>query len=306
MVAKSEQASLWTLYLTAYRLYQREVIEQKKLYKRFKDDFINGNTYPKRCDVDGLNEHNKNLGILRELLENRLDLIEKYFVRPSFEHKDYLAMQHELDTTEVGSTTISEAPHIKPLTLDSNVSSEMFEGLAKVLNDTHVFTTSVTVEQVEAMLALKLSSPLKADVNRKVVTFFDALRSHNLIANNWQKIIADSGFFISSATNSPITYTSVADASGEYVGKKWLVLCINLLDYILEYKEIIKAQIKRMNLRNLHGLVDAYTIQQFKKEKYAKKDRQCMKTFHGKDIYVRKMERLYHLIRLYKTRFWWE
>ena len=100
MVAKSEQASLWTLYLTAYRLYQREVIEQKKLYKRFKDDFINGNTYPKRCDVDGLNEHNKNLGILRELLENRLDLIEKYFVRPSFEHKDYLAMQHELDTTE--------------------------------------------------------------------------------------------------------------------------------------------------------------------------------------------------------------
>lgn len=95
MVAKSEQASLWTLYLTAYRLYQREVIEQKKLYKRFKDDFINGNTYPKRCDVDGLNEHNKNLGILRELLENRLDLIEKYFVRPSFEHKDYLAMQHE-------------------------------------------------------------------------------------------------------------------------------------------------------------------------------------------------------------------
>ena len=64
MVAKSEQASLWTLYLTAYRLYQREVIEQKKLYKRFKDDFINGNTYPKRCDVDGLNEHNKNLGIL--------------------------------------------------------------------------------------------------------------------------------------------------------------------------------------------------------------------------------------------------
>ena len=52
------------------------MIEQKKLYKRFKDDFINGNTYPKRCDVDGLNEHNKNLGILRELLENR-DRVEQ-------------------------------------------------------------------------------------------------------------------------------------------------------------------------------------------------------------------------------------
>lgn len=39
-----------------------------------------------------------------------------------------------------------------------------------------------------------------------------------------------------------------------------------------------------MNLRNLHGLVDTYTIQQFKKEKYAKKDSQCMKTFRGKDI----------------------
>ena len=64
MVAKSEQASLWTLYLTAYRLYQREVIEQKKLYKRFKDDFINGNTYPKRCDVDGLGNTTELCGAL--------------------------------------------------------------------------------------------------------------------------------------------------------------------------------------------------------------------------------------------------
>lgn len=103
-----------------------------------------------------------------------------------------------------------------------------------------------------------------------------------------------------------LSHSRVADASGEYVGKKWLVLCINLLDYILEYKKITKAQIKRMNLRNLHGLVDTYTIQQFKKEKYAKKDSKCMKTFRGKDIYVRKMERLYHLIQLYKTRSWWE
>ena len=123
-------------------------------------------------------------------------------------------MQHELDTTEVGFTCTSEVTHLKPLTLDSNVSSEMFAGLAKVLNDTHVFTTRVTSEQVEAMLALKLSSPLKADVNRKVVTFFDALRSHNLIANNWQKMIADSGSFISSASNNPITYTSISTLLG--------------------------------------------------------------------------------------------
>lgn len=103
-----------------------------------------------------------------------------------------------------------------------------------------------------------------------------------------------------------LSHSRVADASGEYKGKKWLLLCINLLDCILEYKEITKAQIKRMNLRNLHGLVEAYTIEQFKKEKFAKKDDLCMKTFYGKDIYARKMERLYHLIRLYKTRYWWE
>ena len=30
------------------------------------------------------------------------------------------------------------------------------------------------------------------------------------------------------------------------------------------------------------------------------------KEFYGRKIYVRKMERLYHLIRLYKTRDWWE
>lgn len=214
MDALSDQASLWTLYQTAYRLYQKEVIEENKLYKRFKNDFINSNTYPKRCDVDGLNEHNKNLGVLKELLDNRRDLVDKYFLKPSFEHEDYLAMQHELDTTEVGSTCPSEFSPIKHLTLDSNVSSEMFAGLAKVLNDTHVFTTRVTAEQVKAMLALKLLSPLKADVNRKVVTFFDALRSHNLIANNWQKMMADSGLFVSSASNDPITYSSISTLLG--------------------------------------------------------------------------------------------
>lgn len=189
MDALSDQASLWTLYQTAYRLYQKEVIEEKKLYKRFKDDFINGNTYPKRCDVDGLNEHNKNLGILKELLDNRCDLVEKYFVRSSFEHKDYLAMQHELDTTEVGFTCTSEVTHLKPLTLDSNVSSEMFAGLAKVLNDTHVFTTRVTSEQVEAMLALKLSIPLEGQTSTEKsspsLMRYAAITSLRTIGRKW-------------------------------------------------------------------------------------------------------------------------
>lgn len=102
-----------------------------------------------------------------------------------------------------------------------------------------------------------------------------------------------------------LSHSRVADKDGEYVGKKWLVLCIKLLDYILEYKEITKEQIRQMNIRNIHKLVSSQTIEHFCNES-GEEGEGNMKFFYGKDIYVRKIEHLYYLIRLHYTRFWWE
>ena len=63
-----------------------------------------------------------------------------------------------------------------------------------------------------------------------------------------------------------------------------------------------------MNISNIKGLVDDYTLQQFKESTFSENEEgiYCDRLYYGKEIYVRKIERLYHLIRLYKTRNWWE
>lgn len=55
-------------------------------------------------------------------------------------------------------------------------------------------------------------------------------------------------------------------------------------------------------------LTDDSTIQEFKRANFKKKDdiELCDKCFYGQKIYIRKIERLYHLIRIHKTRYWWE
>ena len=105
-----------------------------------------------------------------------------------------------------------------------------------------------------------------------------------------------------------LSHSRVADSDGDYVGKKWLVLCITLLDYILDKKEVTKEQVQKMNISNIKGLVDDYTLQQFKESTFSENEEgiYCDRLYYGKEIYVRKIERLYHLIRLYKTRNWWE
>lgn len=104
-----------------------------------------------------------------------------------------------------------------------------------------------------------------------------------------------------------LSQSRVADSDGNYIGKKWLCLCITLLDYILGDKKITVEQIQQINLRNISGLVDKATIQSFLEKKHCHdEDNFCGKCFYGEKIYRRKMEKLYHAIRFEYTHDWWE
>ena len=88
----------------------------------------------------------------------------------------------------------------------------------------------------------------------------------------------------------------------------WMEICLNLLEHIqTDGMNIPYARIKKMNIRNIKGLVSDDTIKDYLEAKEPRKNSHHPdKEFYGRKIYVRKMERLYHLIRLYKTRDWWE
>ena len=104
------------------------------------------------------------------------------------------------------------------------------------------------------------------------------------------------------------SHSRISDSTGNFDGRMWMDMCLNLLAHIENEGESIPyARIKKMNIRNIEGLVSRDVINDYLTAKEPRKN-SCYpdKEFYGRIIYVRKMERLYHLLRLYKTRDWWE
>ncbi len=105
------------------------------------------------------------------------------------------------------------------------------------------------------------------------------------------------------------SHSRISDGAGNFDGRMWMDICLSLLEYIeADGMGIQYDKIKRMNIRNVKGLVDEDTIEDYIDAPDPEVDPEASlgKDFYGRKIYVRKMERLYHLIRLYKTRDWWE
>ncbi len=63
-----------------------------------------------------------------------------------------------------------------------------------------------------------------------------------------------------------------------------------------------------MNIRNVDDIVPPQKIAEYKSAPIFDNEYPTFddKRYIGREIYVRKMERLYYKIRLYKMRQWWE
>ena len=111
---------------------------------------MKSHTYTDRTDAAGKNEHTKNLGIMCELLNDRADLVEKYFVLPTFEIDDYLAMQLELDTAEVLSCYNDLIDHKNSFVSERNFqcyfTSLQLDLLTEYVNELHLSFSDVTNE----------------------------------------------------------------------------------------------------------------------------------------------------------------
>lgn len=105
------------------------------------------------------------------------------------------------------------------------------------------------------------------------------------------------------------SHSLIADEDGNYGFNRWIDTCISLLKYIKDDgMAISEAQIKKMNVRNLDDIVTPCELDDFLQAPVKQKDDEIYpdKVFYGRWLYVRKMERLYYRIRLYKMREWWE
>ena len=105
------------------------------------------------------------------------------------------------------------------------------------------------------------------------------------------------------------SHSLIADENEDFGFNRWIDTCINLLKYMKEDGvNISEKQIEQINVRNVGDIITSHKIDEYKNapilaNEYPKfDDKRCI----GREIYVRKMERLYCKIRLYKMREWWE
>ena len=105
------------------------------------------------------------------------------------------------------------------------------------------------------------------------------------------------------------SYSFVADEDGCFSFKPWMDICIRLLEYIVEEgHNISDEQSLHVNVCNVHDIVDQYLIDGYINAPLPSeaKEGEPDKAFYGRQIYLRKAERLYYSIRLNKMQDWWE
>lgn len=105
------------------------------------------------------------------------------------------------------------------------------------------------------------------------------------------------------------SHSLIADENGNFGFNRWIDTCISLLKYIKDDGlHISQEQIEQMNIRNIGDIAPSSLVDAYKEAPTPGEEADTLpdKLYYGKKIYVRKMERLYYKIRLYKIREWWE
>lgn len=105
------------------------------------------------------------------------------------------------------------------------------------------------------------------------------------------------------------SHSLIADENGDFGFNRWIDTCISLLKHIKDDGlNISRQQIERMNIRNTGNIVPCSLVDSYEEASMTDEEESGLpdKIYYGKKIYVRKMERLYYRIRLYKLREWWE
>ena len=105
------------------------------------------------------------------------------------------------------------------------------------------------------------------------------------------------------------SYSFVADREGNFSFKPWMDICIRLLEYIVEEgRNISDEQCLHVNVRNVADIVDGSLMYFYMDAPLPSEagEHDVDKAFYGREIYLRKAERLYYSIRLNKIQDWWE
>ncbi len=186
---------LWQLYRAAYEQYQCEILKGEKNYSRFVNDFFAYHLPTSCTSEEQMRLHVMHVFSIKELLEERRDLVNSFFSKGSFDEEDYHQMEHLFNT---GSSIEPERESL------ANFSEKQISLITDFVNTTKLFRQDVSENDMANLFKCKLNAPLQANVNRHVALFFGALRQYGLLPFSWQMIIEENRLISSSANNQPL------------------------------------------------------------------------------------------------------
>ena len=187
---------LCQLYRAAYEQYQSEILNDEKEYFRYVNDFIYYHLPCTSIREADIRLHVMHVFALKELMEERRDLVEAFFSKVGFEKKDFLKMD---DLFNKGKSL--EEP--EPVCL-AHFSDEQICLITNFVRATSLFKSEVTENEIRDLFECRLTVPLQATVNRYVAIFFGKLREHGLLPYSWQKIMENHKLVSSSVNNEPL------------------------------------------------------------------------------------------------------
>lgn len=189
------EKELWQLFRAAYEQYQSEIIRGEKSYLRYVNDFVNYHLPVFVTKESDVRLHVMRVIGMKELLEERRDLIDAFFTKGQFEEKDYLMMYYLFNTG-------------KNLSIESDClarfSEQQISLIANFANHVGLFKAEVKDDDIKNLFECKSFVPLQASNNRHVALFFATLRYYGLLPFAWQMIIENNKLISSSSNNQPI------------------------------------------------------------------------------------------------------
>ena len=152
---------------------------------------------------------------IRELLEERRDLVDAFFSKEKFEKRDCWQMLNLFNSGKcIGPNPVFLA----------HFSNHQIARITEFATITSLFRTEVTEEIIRNLFECKLQRPLQANSNRNVALFFGALREHGLIPFQWQMILENNRLLSSSSNNEPLRASqlrcTLSQAKNPKLGKK--------------------------------------------------------------------------------------
>lgn len=236
--------SLYNLLLKLHFKYRKDVLCDGISYSRFANDCCNESLF---IDMRGvrtvkeLNERNKNYNIIVELLQQRSDLVTKYFAQEYFSYEDFLELSKEFnsdieqtkivptDELSISNTTLLSYPveeigEPKKIVGDPNpfkcsFSPKEIELLTTCINEAHIFTTSITPAILKDFFSCTLNGVLKSNNNRLLAYLMMQLSNYDYISRNWQSVIACQEMIYKRRKDEYLTKNdlSTANDNGKYI-----------------------------------------------------------------------------------------